>query len=183
MKRLLFTLLLLGASLQARPPETIPNDTPEGLLLCGYQGWFNTPGDGSGRGWRHYRGTDGRFDADSAGIDCWPDMSEASPQERYETPLRKPDGSPAFVFSSRNSATVDRHFRWMREYGISGVFFQRLFQTGIGMSRGSQPGRRTQQQAEQCFAGAVRDAQQQADGYKKCRKRHKKFRLRQKSAY
>lgn len=56
MKRLLFTLLLLGASLQARPPETIPNDTPEGLLLCGYQGWFNTPGDGSGRGWRHYRG-------------------------------------------------------------------------------------------------------------------------------
>ena len=38
MKRLLFTLLLLGASLQARPPETIPNDTPEGLLLCGYQG-------------------------------------------------------------------------------------------------------------------------------------------------
>ena len=74
MKRLLFTLLLLGASLQARPPETIPNDTPEGLLLCGYQGWFNTPGDGSGRGWRHYRGTDGRFDADSAGIDCWPDI-------------------------------------------------------------------------------------------------------------
>lgn len=128
MKRLLFTLLLLGASLQARPPETIPNDTPEGLLLCGYQGWFNTPGDGSGRGWRHYRGTDGRFDADSAGIDCWPDMSEASPQERYETPLRKPDGSPAFVFSSRNSATVDRHFRWMREYGISGVFFQRFLQ-------------------------------------------------------
>lgn len=60
MKRLLFTLLLLGASLQARPPETIPNDTPEGLLLCGYQGWFNTPGDGSGRGWRHYRGTDGQ---------------------------------------------------------------------------------------------------------------------------
>lgn len=55
-------------------------------------------------------------------------MSEASPQERYETPLRKPDGSPAFVFSSRNSATVDRHFRWMREYGISGVFFQRFLQ-------------------------------------------------------
>ena len=78
-----------------------------------------------------------------------------------------------------------RHrFHFCRQcYRLTGVFFQRLFQTGIGMSRGSQPGRRTQQQAEQCFAGAVRDAQQQADGYKKCRKRHKKFRLRQKSAY
>lgn len=131
MKRLaLFALLLSGwTAVQAGPPpEAVPNDTPEGLLLCGYQGWFNTPDDGSGRGWRHYRGVDGRFDAGSSGIDCWPDMSETAPGERVETSLRKPDGTPAAVFSSRNPATVDRHFCWMREYGISGVFFQRFLQ-------------------------------------------------------
>lgn len=67
MKRLLFTLLLLGASLQARPAGDDPERHSGRAAARGYQGWFNTPGDGSGRGWRHYRGTDGRFDADSAG--------------------------------------------------------------------------------------------------------------------
>lgn len=131
MGRIVFFALLLSGWMAAPagpPPETVPNDTFDGLLLCGYQGWFNAPGDGSGRGWRHYRGVDGRFDAGSSGIDCWPDMSEAAPGEQFETPLRKPDGTPAAVFSSRNPATVDRHFRWMREYGVSGVFFQRFLQ-------------------------------------------------------
>jgi hypothetical protein len=39
-----------------------------GKVMCGYQGWFTAPGDGSGRGWRHYP-VRGDFQPDSCGID------------------------------------------------------------------------------------------------------------------
>jgi hypothetical protein len=35
-------------------------------------------------------------------------------------------GQPAFLFSSRNAQTVNRHFRWMKEYGLDGVLVQRF---------------------------------------------------------
>jgi hypothetical protein len=44
---------------------------------------------------------------------------------RFPVPgLCTADGSPAYAFSSHNPATVDRHFRWMAEYGIDGVVLQ-----------------------------------------------------------
>ena len=70
-----------------------------------------------------------------------------------------------------------------QHHRLPGILCLHPGQPGVGMPYRSQPRRCAQQQAEGGFAGAVRDAQQQADGYKKCRKRHKKFRLRQKSAY
>src|SRR6267378_2453468 len=56
----------------------------QGKILCGYQGWFSTPGDGSnvaasheqpGEGWVHYG--DGIFKPGVCNKDLWPDMSEA----------------------------------------------------------------------------------------------------------
>ncbi|MDR1496944.1 MAG: hypothetical protein LBS59_00820 [Puniceicoccales bacterium] len=98
--------------------------TMNGKVMTGYQGWFATPGDGSGMGWVHYGGRD--FGPGKLGFEAWPDMSELPPAERCPTPFRNADGSVAELFSSYNPATVDRHFYWMRRYGIDGAFLQRF---------------------------------------------------------
>ncbi|MCD8260989.1 MAG: hypothetical protein LUD15_05445 [Bacteroides sp.] len=50
----------------------------------------------------------------------WPNVSEY--EKSYPTPFQLADGSSASVFSSYNESTVRTHFRWMKEYGIDGVF-------------------------------------------------------------
>ncbi len=97
-----------------------------GKVVCGYQGWFNAPGDGAGRGWNSW---DHRYNAFKPGcctIDLWPSVEELAEDEKYPTEFRHSDGSTAYVFSSYNRKTVLRHFRWMKDYGISGAFVQRF---------------------------------------------------------
>src|SRR5207253_59686 len=103
----------------------VDRSTLTGKVLCGYQGWFTAPGDGSGRGWRHYSAR-GQFKPAFCGIDLWPDVSELDENEKYATPFRHKDGRVAQVFSSQNRTTVLRHFQWMQQYGIDGVFLQRF---------------------------------------------------------
>lgn len=94
-----------------------------GLVMAGYQGWFNTPDDGAGRGFRHMSGRNG-FKPGSCSIDVWPNVSEYT--KTYTTDFKFADGSSASVFSSHDKSTVNTHFRWMKEYGIDGVFMQRF---------------------------------------------------------
>jgi hypothetical protein len=98
--------------------------TYKGLVMAGYQGWFNAEGDGADRGWTHYS-KKGKFEDGNCSIDFWPEMEEY--QVKYKTKFKFPDGSPAYVFSSYDESTVDLHFKWMKEYGIDGVFIQRFF--------------------------------------------------------
>lgn len=97
--------------------------TYKGLVMAGYQGWFNTSEDGANRSWHHFsrRGT---FAPGSLELDLWPDMTEYKKQ--YNTPFQFADGSTAKVFSSYDKSTVDLHFKWMKDYGIDGVFMQRF---------------------------------------------------------
>lgn len=99
--------------------------TLTGKVMCGYQGWFGTPTDGGGRGWTHWGGRNG-FQPGSCVIDLWPDVSELDADERYATSFQHEDGRAAEVFSPFNRKTVLRHFRWMQESGIDGVFAQRF---------------------------------------------------------
>ena len=103
--------------------------TYKGLVMCGYQGWFRAEGDASNRGWGHF-GRGSKFDPENNTIDIWPDVSEY--EKTYETDFSYPDGSKAKVFSSVDESTTDLHFKWMKEYGIDGVFMQRFY----GVTRG-----------------------------------------------
>jgi hypothetical protein len=111
----------------ATGPGVVDRSTLTGKVMAGYQGWFNTPGDGSGKGWARYqRKDDDTFEPGKSNIDFWPDTSEMDPDELYKTAFVHADGSPAYVPSSRNAKTVNRYFRWMQEAGIDGVFQQRF---------------------------------------------------------
>ena len=103
----------------------VDRHTLTGKVMCGYQGWFGTPNDGGARGWTHWGGRNG-FQPGSCCIDLWPEVSELDPDERVATPFLHQDGRPAEVFSPFNRKTVLRHFKWMQESGIDGVFVQRF---------------------------------------------------------
>jgi hypothetical protein len=95
-------------------------DTLKGTFIVGYQGWFACPGDDDGHGWVHWsNGT-------TPTVDMLPDVSELPPGERCRTGMTAVDGSAIDVFSSRNPATVARHFAWMRRFGIDGAALQRF---------------------------------------------------------
>ncbi|HUB24275.1 MAG TPA: glycoside hydrolase family 71/99-like protein [Tepidisphaeraceae bacterium] len=100
--------------------------TLDGKVLCGYQGWFNTPGDGTDFGFSHWGDRlgepGGRFT-----VDMWPDTSEYDPSDLAAVPgVFMPDGSPARLYSAYRPGPVLLHFKWMREYGIDGVFLSRF---------------------------------------------------------
>jgi len=94
-----------------------------GKIMCGYQGWFNTPTDGAGRGWVHWG--PGSFSPTSCTVDMWPDMNEMDPNEKFLASAFY-DGSDHYVFSPYIRDTVLRHFQWMQTYGIDGVYLQRF---------------------------------------------------------
>jgi hypothetical protein len=96
-------------------------------VLCGYQGWFRCPGDPARVGWRHWSRDAKRIGPDTLTFEMWPDMTEYEADEKYPAPgFTYADAKPAHLFSSANPKTVDRHFHWMRQYGIDGVVLQRF---------------------------------------------------------
>ena len=109
--------------------------TLKGKVMCGYQGWFNTPDDGMDLEWMHWtKNRRKAFGPGNVSVDLWPDVSELGADERVATAFRHADGGVAEVFSSANRMTVRRHFEWMQDYGIDGAFLQR-FANGIGNAR------------------------------------------------
>jgi glycoprotein endo-alpha-1,2-mannosidase len=121
----LFILLFcVSISAQSKHASKSKYMTYKGLVMAGYQGWFNCEGDGADRGWTHYS-KDGKFEDGNCTIDYWPEMDEY--KVKYKTPFKFANGSAAYVFSSFDESTVDLHFKWMKEYGIDGVFMQRFF--------------------------------------------------------
>jgi len=105
----------------------VDNTTLSNKSMMGYQGWFTAPEDATpiNDRWHHWA-TEGTTSITKWGIDFYPDMSEYSPEELYEPGWTLNNGDTAYLYSAAHPKSVDRHCRWMWEYGIDGVFLQRF---------------------------------------------------------
>ena len=111
---LLLVVFSLPINAQNKHAKTTKYPSYKGLAMAGYQGWFRLPQDGI-----MYP------DEKNIRIDMWPDVSEY--EQTYPTGLKLADGSTARFFNSSDKSTTDLHFKWMKEYGVDGVFMQRFF--------------------------------------------------------
>lgn len=107
-------------------PYVVDPTTMTAKVMFGYQGWFACPGDGAPPDrWVHWFRNQ-TPDAANATVDLWPDVSELAADELCETDMTLPGGGTAAVYSSYHPATVDRHFEWMADHDLDGVFLQRF---------------------------------------------------------
>lgn len=129
------TAVLGALTLAAASAQTVDVSTLEGKVLLGYQGWFNCPGDGSPqRSWRSW--ARGEPSPETLTIDMYPDLKEFDPADLCPVPGFTIGGQPAYLFSAWNPKIVERHFQWMKDYGLDGVLVQR-FVTSIPAKRAS----------------------------------------------
>jgi len=140
--RLLLVLLACSASALQLRAQTVDATTLNNKVMAGYQGWFRFPTDK----WAMIHGTTpltcrvqiqgvqvrpsqatsppaSSTDPTLLAFDTWPDMSGYSASEKYLIPgYTYPNGKPAELYSALNYRTVLRHFQWMKQYGIDGVW-------------------------------------------------------------
>ena len=112
-------------------PATTTNpadNTLNGKVMYGYQGWFGIPSDGATNQkhnwWLHW--FDSTPQHSNATVDMWPYLADYPQSDLLATNMNYSDGTPAKLFSSYNYSTVDEHFKWMQENEVDGVFQQRF---------------------------------------------------------
>lgn len=95
-------------------------------VMMGYQGWFLAPGDGSttNNPWNHWFKSGTSPDAVNLTVDMWPDMSEYT--DKFNTNMTYANGSNAQLFSSYSLSTTRKHFEWMSNYNVHGIYLQRF---------------------------------------------------------
>ena len=97
-----------------------------GKLLMGYQGWFACPNDSSAPNqWWHWFHNQTPTAA-NVNTDFLPDTSGFTSSELFDTGMTYSNGSPVQFYSSAVQETVLRHFQWMQENQLDGVFLQRF---------------------------------------------------------
>jgi len=134
----------LGAGLK-RQHMFIDAGSLRGKVLCGYQGWFRCPGDDAQEGWIHWSRDSQRLARETLTFEMWPDMTDYPTTERFAAPgFKSADGEQAYLFSNDQPGTVRRHFEWMRDNGIDGVWLQHFLVDlpgGPGQARYASRGR------------------------------------------
>jgi hypothetical protein len=124
-------LISLAVSFNIRAQDTVDATTLTGKYMCGYQGWFQCPGDGAGGGWFHWFNSQTPTHA-NLNTDVFPDFTEYTASELFPTQMHYADGSVVGLNSSYKVTTELRHFKWMKDYGIDGVWVQRFGPKHVG---------------------------------------------------
>jgi hypothetical protein len=119
--------ILLAATVRGDdgPVTVVDSGSLRGKVLCGYQGWFRCPTDGAKDGWVHWSRDPQRIAPETLTFEMWPDMTEFPANERFVAPgFTNAKGEQEYLFSAVQPGTVLRHFEWMWNYGIDGVWLQ-----------------------------------------------------------
>ena len=104
--------------------ERVDPNTLDNKIMFGYQGWFGAKGDGSQvNAWSHYFANNNK---NLPTVDFWPDLTECDADELFDTGLTLPNGNAAMLPSAYTTKTVKRHFKWLADYNLDGVFLQRF---------------------------------------------------------
>jgi hypothetical protein len=128
--RLWFVLLVFALPVIAEPVDA---SSLRGKVLCGYQGWFRCPGDALNAGWVHWSREGKRIVPETLTFEMWPDLTDFPESELHAAPgFTDAAGQPMHLFSSDHAGTLRRHFEWMRDYGIDGVWLQQFLVDLVG---------------------------------------------------
>ncbi len=112
------TLPLCGAD--APDPSTL-----RGKILCGYQGWFRCPGDPADMGWVHWSRDSKHLAPETLSFEMWPDVTDLPAAALYPAlGFTDAQGKPCSLYTADNADLVLRHFQWMKDTGIDGVWLQ-----------------------------------------------------------
>mmetsp|Transcript_24166 Transcript_24166/g.48507 ORF Transcript_24166/g.48507 Transcript_24166/m.48507 type:complete len:517 (+) Transcript_24166:308-1858(+) len=122
-------------------PTSMPTVTPATntltqQIICGYQGWFAYKGDGAPiNRWKHWFDDPASSEpiAGNLHVDMFPVTDEYDQADLGISHLLMTDGTNATFFSNVKPRVVLKHFEWMAQYGISGVFHMR-FMEGLSTS-------------------------------------------------
>ncbi len=130
----LVSLALVAMCIKIQAQDTVDATTLVGKYMCGYQGWQRAQGDGCNSGWFHWIRSGSVPTGTNMTVDVYPDLSEFPSSELYPTSMQYSDGSTVGLYSTCNANTVMRHFKWMKDYGIDGVWVQRFGPKNIGLT-------------------------------------------------
>ena len=116
-------LIAVFACVTVRAADVVDPSTLDGKVLLGYQGWFNCPAMAiaSTAG---AVGPAARRRAKTLTVDMYPGLDGVQPGRPLPGPGIHYPRAPAFLFSAMNPNVVDRHFLWMKDYGLDGVLVQ-----------------------------------------------------------
>lgn len=105
---------------------SVSNQSIQGKVLAGYQGWFACDTDDTGPSWVHWFDYDKKPITKYLTVDFWPDTSEYSKGELCPTQMFDSTGKRIMAYSGYNQTVINRHFSWMQQYNIDGAAQQRF---------------------------------------------------------